>query len=266
MKIPCRLAAFDLDGTLLSSNHKVSGENLKALQQLIAKEILVVLVSGRMHQSMKKISDLIGLENPIISYNGGMVKHAVTDKVFHHTPMPAEYANAIVRDCKDQNLHLNYCLNDELYVANKNEWSELYEDRTGVSATEVGDLQKFYDEKPTKLLIIHPPEELQTLLSQFKSTYARELYVTQTQPEYIEFMNPHVSKGRALTALVELLSIPIKETVAFGDGYNDESLIKTAGFGIAMDNAVQHIKYCADYTTSSNDENGVAKAIKEIMF
>lgn len=265
MKIPCRLAAFDLDGTLLNSNHEVSCENIEALHQLIANETLVILVSGRMHQSMKPISDLIGLNNPIISYNGGMVKDVVTDSVLYHTPVTAEDSNAIIRDCKEQNLHLNFCLNDELYVAKRNEWSELYEVRTGVSATEVGDLQKLSGEKPTKLLIIHPPEKLQTLLNQFKSTYRGRLYVTQTQPEYIEFMNPEVSKGSALTALVERLDIPINETVAFGDSFNDESLLKTAGFGIAMRNAVQQVKNCADYITSSNDKNGVAKAITELI-
>lgn len=265
MKIPCRLAAFDLDGTLLNSNHEVSCENLKALHQLIANETLVVLVSGRMHQSMKPISDLIGLENPIISYNGGMVKHVVSDSVLYHMPVPAEDSSAIIRDCKEQNLHLNFCLNDELYVAKRNEWSEMYEVRTGVSATEVGDLQKLSGEEPTKLLIIHPPEKLQTLLEQFKSTYMGRLYVTQTQPEYIEFMNPEVSKGRALTALVERLDIPLKETVAFGDSFNDESLLNTAGFGIAMRNAVRQVKNCADYITSSNDENGVAEAISKLI-
>ena len=78
-------------------------------------------------------------------------------------------------------------------------------------------------------------------------------------------MNPDVSKGSALTALVKQLNIPIKETVAFGDSYNDESLIKTAGFGIAMRNGVQPIRDCADYITSSNDENGVAEAIFELL-
>ena len=265
MKIPCQLAAFDLDGTLLNNNHDVSSENHHALQKLIKNGVLVILVSGRMHQSMKPISDRIGLDNPIVSYNGGMVKHTTTGEVFHHTPVPAEHAMAIVKDCKEQNLHLNYCLNDELYVSEKNEWSELYEARTGVPATPVGDLMKLEGETPTKLLIIHPPENLQAILSRFRTNYAKKLYVTQTQPEYIEFMNPHVSKGRALIALVNRLNIPIEQTVAFGDSYNDESLIKTAGFGIAMENAVQPIKNCADYITLSNEAHGVAKAIEKII-
>ena len=71
-KVPCRLAAFDLDGTLLNSEHALSAENCDALRSLAAKDVLVVLVSGRMHRSIQPISDQIGLENPIISYNGGM--------------------------------------------------------------------------------------------------------------------------------------------------------------------------------------------------
>ena len=265
MKIPCRLAAFDLDGTLLSSDHTLSSENRDALRELAANDILVVLVSGRMHRSIQPISDQIGLENPIISYNGGMVRHATTDAVYHHTPVPADYAIAVVDDCRQQGLHLNYCLNDELYVAEKNAWSDLYETRTGVPATPVGDLRELAGETPTKLLIIHTPEKLQPLLRRFQTDYTGKLYVTQTQAEYIEFMNPEVTKGRALSALATRVNIPMDTVVAFGDSYNDESLLKTAGFGIAMANGVPPILACADYTTTTNDDNGVAKAIWDLI-
>lgn len=265
MKIPCRLAAFDLDGTLLSSHHTLSDENREALQALSDNEILVVLVSGRMHRSILPISEQIGLENPIISYNGGMVKHAITNEIYHHTPVSAKDANQIVKDCIEQDLHLNFCWNDELFVAEKNKWSDLYELRTGVPATPIVDLNLMSDKSPTKLLIIHPAEQLLPLLESFKSKYADKLYVTQTQPEYIEFMNPNVAKGRALTALARQCGIPIDTVVAFGDSYNDESLLKTAGFGIAMENAVDPIKTCADFITTTNDANGVAKAIWELI-
>ena len=264
-KIPCRLAAFDLDGTLLNSEHAVSSENCEALQKLAANDILVVLISGRMHRAIQPISDEIGLQNPIISYNGGMVRHATTGEVYHHTPVPEDYAMAVVDACNQQGLHLNFCLNDELYVAERNAWSDLYEERTGVPATPIGDLRELAGETPTKLLIIHTPEGLPSLLSNFQTDYAGKLYVTQTQPEYIEFMNPEVTKGRALSALADRLDIPMNTVVAFGDSYNDESLIKSAGFGIAMANGVPPIRACADYITATNDDNGVAKAIWELI-
>ncbi|MDD9972495.1 MAG: Cof-type HAD-IIB family hydrolase [Candidatus Poribacteria bacterium] len=265
MKIPCRLAAFDLDGTLLNSEHKLAAKNREALQALAANDILVVLVSGRMHRSIQPISDQIGLENPIISYNGAMVRHATTGEVYHHTPVPADYAMAVVNDCIEQNLHLNFCLNDELYVAERNAWSDLYETRTGVPATPVGDLRELAGETPTKMLLIHTPEKLQPLLESFQTNYAERLYVTQTQAEYIEFMNPTVTKGRALTALANQFNIPMNTVVAFGDSYNDESLLKTAGFGIAMANAVPPILACADHITTTNDDHGVAKAVRELI-
>ena len=264
-KIPCRLAAFDLDGTLLNSEHALSPENCEALRDLAANDILVVLVSGRMHRSIQPISDQIGLENPIISYNGAMVRHATTGEVYHHTPVPADHAMAVVNACRQQELHLNFCLNDELYVAERNAWSDLYEERTGVPATPVGDLRELAGKTPTKMLIIHTPQELPSLLSNFQTDYTEKLYVTQTQAEYIEFMNPEVTKGRALSALADRFDIPMNTAVAFGDSYNDESLLKTAGFGIAMANGVPPIRACADYITGTNDDNGVAKAIWELI-
>ncbi len=264
-KVPCRLAAFDLDGTLLNSQHALSTENREALQALVTNDILVVLISGRMHRSMKPISDQIGLESPIISYNGGMIRHATSSEIYHHIPVPADCALAIVDACAQQGLHLNFCLNDELYVTERNTWSELYEIRTGVPATPIGDLRELAGETPTKLLIIHTPEELPSLLSNFQNDYGKKLYVTQTQPEYIEFMNAEVSKGQALSVLANRFGIPIDTVVAFGDSYNDESLLQTAGFGIAMANGVTPIRACADYITGTNDDNGVARAISELI-
>ena len=189
-----------------------------------------------------------------------MVRHATTAEVYHHTPVTADDAMMVVNDCIEQGLHLNFCLNDELYVAECNAWSDLYEARTGVPATPIGDLRALAGETPTKLLIIHTSEKLQPLLRRFQTDYAEKLYVTQTQAEYIEFMNPEVTKGRALTALANRFNIPMDTVVAFGDSYNDESLLKTAGFGIAMANAVPPIRACADFITTTNDANGGRKS------
>lgn len=114
-------------------------------------------------------------------------------------------------------------------------------------------------------LELHTPEKLKPLLDNFQTNYAEKLYVTQTQAEYIEFMNPEVAKGRALTALANRFDIPMETVIAFGDSYNDESLLMTAGFGIAMANAVPPIRACADHITTTNDDDGVAKAIWELI-
>ncbi len=264
-KIPCRLAALDLDGTLLNENHIVTDRNCEALRKLSAQGVVVVLVSGRMHRSILPFSNQIGLENPIISYNGGMVKHAKTGEIFHHTPIPAPLAMALVQYCDQEGLHLNFCLNDELYIKERNQWSDLYESRTGVTAIALGDLHQLDGEEPTKMQVLDTPETIDRLLIAFKEDFGRRLYVTKTQIEYIEFMNPQVSKGRALTALATQLDIPMELVVAFGDGYNDESMMRVAGYRIAMGNSVDEIKACANYITETNQNDGVALATEQLL-
>lgn len=264
-KIPCRMAALDLDGTLLNSKHVVTDRNCTALRELSKEGVIVVLVSGRMHQSILPISNQIGLENPIISYNGGMVKHAKTGEVFHHTPIAAATAMDLVDYCDRRGLHLNFCLDDQLYIRMENPWSELYESRTGVHATAVGDLRKLTGGEPTKMQVLNTPETVERLLTGFQRDFGDRLYITRTQIEYIEFMNLQVSKGPALKALAAQVGIPIDFVVAFGDGYNDKSMMATAGFSIAMGNSVDELKKGADYITESNDNDGVAQAVERLL-
>ena len=264
-KVPCRLAALDLDGTLLNDEHVVTDRSCEALQKLSAQGVVVVLISGRMHQAILPISDQIGLENPIISYNGGMVKHPRTGEVTHHTPIPAVDATALVEYGDQKELHFNFCLNDQLFIKAHNQWSELYERRTGVSATALGDLHELDGQEPTKMQILDTPKKINLLLTECKTEFGERLYVTRTQVEYIEFMNPQVSKGRALQALTAQLAIPSNLIVAFGDGYNDESMMKIAGFRVAMGNSVDEIKAIADYTTDTNQNDGVALAVEHLL-
>lgn len=264
-KIPCRLAALDLDGTLLNDQHIVTNRTCEALQKLSEQGVVVVLISGRMHQAILPISNQIGLENPIISYNGGMIKYPKTGEVIHHTPIPAAEARALVKYGDQNRLHFNFCLNDQLFIKDHNHWSELYEERTGVSATAVGNLHELDGQEPTKMQILDTPEKINRLLNECKIQFGTRLYVTRTQIEYIEFMNPQVSKGRALQALADQLHIPNNRIVTFGDGYNDESMMKIAGYRIAMGNSVDEIKAIADYTTDTNQNDGVALAVEKLL-
>ena len=264
-EVLCRLAALDLDGTLLNDEHIVTDRSCEALQKLSAQGVVVVLISGRMHRAILPISDQIGLKNPIISYNGGMVKYPQTGEVIHHTPISAADATALVKYGDQEGLHLNFCLNDQLFIKERNQWSELYERRTGVSATALGNLHKLDGQEPTKMQILDTPEKIDLLLTECKTEFGEPLYVTRTQVEYIEFMNPQVSKGRALQALADQLDIPNNLIVTFGDGYNDESMMEIAGFRVAMGNSVDEIKAIADYTTETNQNDGVALAVERLL-
>ena len=189
-KVPCRLAALDLDGTLLNDEHVVTDRSCEVLQELSGRGVVVVLISGRMHRAILPISDQIGLENPIISYNGGMVKHPRTEEVIHHTPIPAVDAMSLVEYGDQEGLHLNFCLNDQLFIKEYNQWSELYEKRTGVPATALGDLHELEGQEPTKMQILDTPENIDLLLTECKAEFGERLYVTRTPVSYTHLTLP----------------------------------------------------------------------------
>jgi Cof subfamily protein (haloacid dehalogenase superfamily) len=264
-KIECHLAAFDLDGTLLNNSFQISGRNCEAIRKLVEKGITVVLVSGRMNATILPFSRQLGLEGPIISYNGALVKHSKTSKVYHHLPVASNLAIRVIDLASRWNLHLNVCLDDSVYVAQKTVWSQLYDSRTGATSIPVGDLHQFEGQAPTKLQTITDPTLTDSWLEKFKNEFRTQLYITKTMAEYIEFMHPEVSKGKALSALAKRFGISKERIVSFGDSYNDETMFKVSGFSIAMGNAVQPLKECADYISSSNDEDGVAEAIEKLL-
>jgi len=265
VKVDCQLAAIDLDGTLLDEQYKLTEENREAIVDLSESGVIVVLASGRMHATILPFAQMMRLETPIISYNGAMVKDVKTGEIMHHIPISASIAKEIIKYCVQHELHLNFYHDDILYVRELNKWSELYDTRTGATSHLVKDLSFFSGKESTKLQIVDAPEKIKDLFIEFSNWLQDKLYITITQPEYLEFMNLSVSKGRALNALANKLSIPKEKIVAFGDGYNDVSLMKAAGFRIAMGNSVNEILECASYVTGTNKENGVATAIKQLL-
>jgi Cof subfamily protein (haloacid dehalogenase superfamily) len=286
--IHCQLAAIDLDGTLLDNQYQLSEENCQTVQKLAESRVIVVLASGRMHATILPFSRRMHLNDPIISYNGAMAKHVKTGETLHHIPIPCHLAEEIIEYCAMRNLHLNFYLDDVLYVREQNEWSKLYDSRTGAISHPVGDLHRlmrrmrknerenrvfalrfshsgFRTPEPTKLQIVDAPQNIDRFLIEFKNLFKEKLYITKTQPEYLEFMNPEVSKGRALIAVAKKLGVSMEKVVAFGDGYNDISLMEVAGFRVAMGNSIDEIKTSADYITGTNNEDGVATAIKALL-
>ena len=92
-----------------------------------------------------------------------------------------------------------------------------------------------------------------------------EVLVTSSLPNNLEINAVGADKGGALLRLAELLGIRREETMAFGDGENDMSMLRMAGLGVAMENAEDHVKAAADYVTVTNNEAGVAAALRKFV-
>lgn len=262
---PYRLAAIDLDGTLLGPDHRISPRNARAIHSLKQAGVTCVIASGRMHQATVRFAQELGIEGPIISYNGAMVREVRTREVWHHLRVPAGPAAEVIRFCAQNGYHLNYYLNDHLYVAERGPWAEFYVRQTGSPMEVIGDLLPLQGTEPTKMILIDDPSTIEELLGEFRQRFGNALYITRTNPEYLEFMNPKADKGAALELVASRLGISREETLAFGDGENDIPMIRWAGLGVAMQDASAKVRSVADAEAPPHDADGLAQFIEDLL-
>ncbi len=224
-----------------------------------------MIASGRMHEATVRFADELGLKEPIISYNGAMVKDPVSNEIWRHITMPASCAEEITRFCIENGCHLNYYLDGHLYIREMSPWAKLYLDQTNSPYEILPDFESLYGSSPTKLILINSPEETNRLLSQFKEKYGDRLYITKSNPEYLEFMNPAATKASALEYLANRLGVAREEVIAFGDGGNDLPMIQWAGMGVAMYQARTAVKDAADRIAPPETEGGLGAFIEQLF-
>ena len=264
--LPYRLCAIDLDDTLLGPDHAVSARNSAAVRAAVAKGVIVVIASGRMHEATLRFVEQMGLETPIISYNGAMVKNPHTGEVWLHERIAGEVAAQVMDYVCAANLQLNYYLDDHFYSAAYTSWAKLYHDRTQAP---IEILPALYDtlrgSSPTKMIIVDSKERTDSLLLPFQNRFGSGLYVTKSNDEYLEMMPPQANKGTALALVAAKFGITAAQTIAFGDSYNDIPMLDWAGLSIAVGNAKPETKAAADRTIETNAEDGVGMALEQIF-
>lgn len=260
------MLVLDLDDTLLDKNQSLSDKTIETLNRLERKGLKIVIATGRMYCSALPKIDQIGLKGPMVTYNGAYVRDNGQDKVILHKPIEQEIAEKIIKEAEEEGLHINLYLDDNLYVAEKNKYSELYQSISGIEAEAVGVVSNFILGSPTKLLIITDDIEIKRkYLSKFKDKYGDILEITESKDYFIEFMAKGVSKGSAVKNIADDFGIPMEKVIAIGDNWNDLEMIQQAGLGIAMENSPAGVKKEADMTAPHHDQEGVSEILHEIF-
>jgi hypothetical protein len=116
-----------------------------------------------------------------------------------------------------------------------------------------------------KLLVAGTPERIAGLRTAVAPLLSPDVQITTTTPYFLEFFSPLASKGAALEQVMRRLGVPREEVLAVGDGENDISLIEAAGLGVAMNNGVPALRARAQLVTASNDDDGVAAVIEQVL-
>lgn len=259
-----RLFAFDLDGTLLNSQKKISDANLKALKEIYDSGAVVVFASGRLGSSMLQYcSD--DLEISMLTLNGAAVYLGKNhnSQLIYQAPLAADYADFLIKFSQDQQFGLNYYINDHLYTvrSRKNSpWIDLYVQQTSTKYNFLNTFDQFSGCTPSKILFVGEPSEIDRQETYFKNLWKDSIYICRTWDYYLEFLNPSANKGVGLKMLAQAHGLDLSQTVAFGDAENDIPMLKTAGIGIAVGNALDEVKAAARKVSPwSNDEDAIAR-------
>jgi Cof subfamily protein (haloacid dehalogenase superfamily) len=230
-----------------------------------AAGIHVVLVTGRMFQSVRRYALEAGIDDPVVCYQGAVVADPVTGRWLRHIPIPLELARETIAALNEEGFGLNCYVNDELYVAEVTPEAKRYADFQDLELHPVGDLLEWLDEPPTKLVVIDDPEALDGLKRRMLEQFDGRLYISKSLPYFLEFAAPGVTKGAGLDFLAAHMGFTPEETVSFGDGENDVELVEWAGYGIAVENAHERVKAVADWIGPSAEQEGVAQVIEAYL-
>ncbi|MCM8819013.1 MAG: Cof-type HAD-IIB family hydrolase [Candidatus Omnitrophica bacterium] len=272
-----KLLSLDLDGTLLDSKGKISKEDKIILKKFAEKGGIIVLASGRMTNCVSFYSKILGIDTPLIVYNGAMVRLREVEKrkIIYHKPVPLKYSRYIINYCIENRFLLNFYYNDSLYAQKEpslKKYAEIYSNQTGAKYKFIKDLMTMSNKKPTKLILITDSKHKDITKTRdyqyeyFKKIFGEKLNLVKTNPEYLEFMNKNVNKGKGLEKLAKYYKIKRDEIIAFGDGENDIEMLLYAGISVVPKNAKEKVKKIAsvvsDYT---NDQSYIAKFLKVFL-
>ena len=276
MPKPIRVIALDLDGTLLNSNKELSVGNLAALKSAADAGIEIVPTTGRFYGGMPEAVRVLPFVRYVISINGAEVRDLQTGEVIYRAEIPCDRAveimtaldkHPVIYDCYQSNAA--FMTADMKARADDIVASPHYRQMIRDLRQAVPELKTFLTERGLgvqKIQLFTDRPELRLQLLEDLPRMFDDLSISSSLDQNVEINQGHANKGEALLALAEYLGIEREQTLAFGDGLNDLSMLKEAGVGVAMANACDEAMALADWITLSCDEDGVARGIEKFCF
>jgi hypothetical protein len=263
-----KLVATDLDGTLLKlkNGNEISPITVEVIKKVKEKGVKFTFCTGRMFSSALPYAQELGIDVPLVTYEGALVRHPLKAETIYQRFLPLAEAKKIVEWAHEEGLALNAYYNDQLYIEELRPETKDYIERSKVKAEIVGNFVDFLDKDPIKLVALSFNEEqLKDFEEKVRRNLGDKVYVTRSLRSYLEFTHPEATKAHGLRALVDYLSLEPDEVMVIGDSYNDLAMFEVAGFAVAVGNAAAEVKAKADFVTENNEDEGVAEALLKFI-
>lgn len=270
-----RLLVCDVDGTLLDPTSQLTPLTKAAVRAAVAAGCVVTLATGRRFRTAKPIADALGLELPLLVQNGALIKDSVTGEVLHHCHLTTEAAAVAIQHFWQAGVqpivYENAFSGERLFTGpaeRDSDANRAYLGRNG-ELVRRSTLAELLDvAPPLEVAILDAYERVQPLSAGLAHPAFRTIpysSTTQSGVVFLEVLAADCSKAQALHALARHFDVPLSQTMAIGDNYNDIELLSAAGIGVAMGNAQPAIMAAARHVTGPNSADGVAEAIARFI-
>ena len=268
MKISCCI--FDLDGTLLTSELRISDIDKKTLQNLNKRGIKIVIATGRSIHQIKEYTRELEISDPVITFNGALIANPATGEVITKKVFPIEEVHAIEALMKEEGLNYFFYTTNRVYYVNDCDYYRFQEHYNSILPEElripIFHISEMTEEEYSDVLVIALNNDTAIIPSlKAKLDKIAKVSLLDSGRNIMDLIPAGTSKGEAIKELLSHFDIPISETVAFGDSQNDETMFDAVGFSVAMGNAYETLKKKADFVSKTNDDYGITYALNTLL-
>lgn len=264
-----KLLVLDLDGTLTNGKKEVTEHTRRTLIEAQERGVKIVLASGRPTYGVAPLADKLELkkyEGYILSYNGGEIIDWKTGEMMYENVLDPEVLPYLYQCATDN--HFTIVTYDGKYVLTEYPDDEYVLKEAILNVMETKKVDNFLEAvhfPVAKCLIVGDPERLAVLEKEMYEHLKDRMGVFRSEPYFLELVPKGIDKAQSLAVLLKEIGMTKDEMIAIGDGFNDLSMIKYAGLGVAMANAQEVVRQNADYITLSNEEDGVAAVVEKFI-
>lgn len=269
-RLPYRVLALDLDGTLTNSQKQITPVTKAALEEAALAGVTIVLASGRPVMGIQPLADqldLARLDGYILAANGGQVVSCRTGQAVFTSAVPGE-SIAQMEDIARRFQVALLCYDGQGVISSspQDKYVRLEAFNNGLPVAYEGAMARRITWPTPKLMMVGEPDKLAPCAQYAQRFFQGKLNVFLSESYFLELTALGVTKSSGLERLLEHLGESREALMACGDGLNDLDMLSYAGLGVAMANAYAQTKAVAKAVTGSNDQDGVAQAVYRYIF
>ncbi len=264
-----KILVLDIDGTLYNSNKQITAATKSAIYKAREAGKIIAIASGRPLPGIQEVSRELELAQKggyILAYNGGRIQNVQTDEYISEITLPPEYIPRIAELAKEYGVAVVGHAPDVLVTEQPDDDIINLEARLNkMQVVEIPSLADYDETSLYKCIITGDGDKLADLEKIAAKEFEGELSVYRSEPYFLEILPLGIDKARGIDVLAAYVGMTKDQVIACGDGFNDLSMIKHAGLGVAMANAQQVVKDAADYITDSCDDDGLVPVIEKFL-